>query len=190
MKILADCDGVLLDWEKAFHQWMQIRGHQQTGYDTYNISSMYEHVAQEEAKRLVTEFNGTSWMLGLEPMRDAIAGVHTLLHHGYHFDVITSLSLDPYAKQARDINLSAHFGQGAIDELICLDTGAEKHDALSKYEGTGYWWIEDKPENCDVGLEFDLKPILIDHPHNRWYNNSKVIRVADWSELCKVVLSA
>lgn len=188
-KILTDCDGVLLDWETAFHNWMRDKGHQQNAKDNYHIHIMYPHLAQDEAKRLVTEFNNSAWMCCLPVFRDADEGVGVLFNHGYRFDVITSLSLDPYAKKLRWSNLYAHLGTDAFDELICLDTGADKYDALSVYEGTGYWWIEDKPENCDTGLNFGLRPILIDHAHNQWYENPNVIRVKNWAEIVDVILN-
>lgn len=187
-KILTDCDGVLLDWETPFHEWMRSREYNQVRADSYHIHMMYEHLAQDEAKRLVKEFNNSAWMCCLPVFRDADQGVAKLFDHGYRFDVITSLSLDPYAKRLRWINLDTHLGGDAFDELICLDTGADKDDALKQYAGTGYWWIEDKPENCDTGLKFGLRPILIDHPHNQWYTNPNVVRVKDWQEVCEVIL--
>ena len=40
--ILTDCDGVLLDWEDAFHQWMQTQGHNKvTHRGMYDISTQY-----------------------------------------------------------------------------------------------------------------------------------------------------
>jgi hypothetical protein len=120
-------------------------------------------------------------------LRDADHGVATLVDAGYTFDCITSLSTDPYAKKLRWENLRQHFGNDAFDDLICLDTGADKDDALVKY-APGHWWIEDKPENCDTGLKYGHRPILIDHPHNQWYQNPAVVRVRTWQELCEVIL--
>jgi hypothetical protein len=187
-KILTDCDGVLLDWETPFHNWMKSKGYNKVDAASYHIHIMYEHLARDEAKRLVKEFNDSAWICCLPSLRDAEQGVAKLFDHGYHFDVITSLSLDPYAKKLREQNLNNNFKVDAFDRLICLDTGADKDIALEKYTDTEYWWIEDKPENCDTGLQFGLRPILIDHPHNRWYENPKVKRVNNWEELCGVVL--
>jgi FMN phosphatase YigB (HAD superfamily) len=36
-KILTDCDGVLLDWETAFHDWMVNKGYSKVVHDTYNL---------------------------------------------------------------------------------------------------------------------------------------------------------
>jgi hypothetical protein len=64
------------------------------------------------------------------------------------------------------MNLHKLFGPTAFERIVCLDTGAHKDDALEEYEGTGCWWIEDKPENADVGHKLGLKSILIEHGHN------------------------
>lgn len=188
-KILTDCDGCLLDWESAFHSWMKEKGYDKVDATSYHIHVMYEHLARDEAKRLVKEFNDSAWMCCLPIFRDADHGVSTLFEHGYRFDVITSLSLDPYAKKLRWMNLDDRLGDDAFDQLICLDTGADKDDALAEYAGTGYWWIEDKPENCDTGLKFGLRPILIDHPHNQWYDNPTVVRVNNWKEIVELILN-
>jgi FMN phosphatase YigB (HAD superfamily) len=186
-KILTDCDGVLLDWETAFHDWMVNKGYSKVVHDTYNIDIAYA-IPKTEKRDLVREFNESAWMVDLPVLRDAEEGFARLAMAGYRFDCITSLSTDPHAKTLRAINLNRHFGSDAFDELVCLDTGADKDDALEKYADTGLWWIEDKPENCDTGLKFGLRPILIDHPHNRWYDNPNVVRVRTWKELADIVL--
>ncbi len=186
-KILTDCDGVLLDWETAFHEWMVAKGYSKVVHDTYNLDVAYA-IPKTEKRDLVRDFNESSWMVNLAPFRDAPSGVARLFAAGYRFDCITSLSTDPNAKTLRAINLNTCFGSDAFEELVCLDTGADKDDALAKYTGSGLWWIEDKPENCDTGLKFGLRPILIDHPHNRWYDNPAVIRVRTWEELADIVL--
>ena len=185
-KILTDCDGVLLDWEGPFHEWMIKKGYTKIKHCIYNLAEAYG-IPKEDKHDIVREFNESAWMCCLPVLRDSRTGVATLVDAGYRFDCITSLSTDPYAKKLRWENLHTHFGKDAFDNLICLDTGADKDDALDKYE-PGHWWIEDKPENCDTGLKYGLKPILIDHPHNQWYQNPAVVRVKNWRELCEVIL--
>lgn len=187
-KILTDCDGVLLDWETPFHQWMQQKGYSKVKHGIYNLSEAYG-IDPNEKHDVVREFNDSAWMCCLPVLRDARSGVARLTEAGYRFDVITSLSLDPYAKRLRQLNLDNHFGKDPWNDLICLDTGADKDDALAPYKDTGLWWIEDKPENCDAGLRAGLRPILIDHAHNQFYNDERVIRVKTWEELCEVILS-
>ena len=86
--------------------------------------------------------------------------------HGYTFVCITSLSLDENAAKLREMNLQKMFGKTAFSKVICLDTGADKDEALSKYAGSNCYWLEDKPENATAGLRFGLRPILMEHGHN------------------------
>ena len=103
-------------------------------------------------------------------MRDAQYYIK-LLHekHQYKFVALTSLSLDPYAKYLRERNLKKLMGD-AFEKVICLDTGADKDEALlelsqvKKYKGS--YWVEDKPENAVAGINAGFKAILMEHGHN------------------------
>lgn len=186
-KILTDADGVLFNWESPFHEWMTKKGYYKVKHGIYNLAEVYGILSQEKLN-LVREYNESAWICCLPALRDSVEGIATLAKAGYRFDVITSLSLDPYAKRLRQQNLELHFGSEPWNELICLDTGADKDNALAEYKDTGLWWIEDKPENCEAGLRAGLRPILIDHPHNQFYENSAVVRVKTWNEICEVIL--
>jgi len=186
-KILTDCDGVLLDWEYAFHDWMSEKNFHKYNTNSYAIHERYSGMAEEDAERFVEEFNNCSRICCLPIFRDSVEGMEALAKAGYRFDCITSISADPYTKHLRWQNLKEHFGN-VFDELHCIGNGHSKDAALAKYEGTEYWWIEDLPKNCEVGLKYGLKPILIDHPHNRDYKNPNVIRVKNWEEICEIIL--
>ena len=95
--ILTDCDGVLLDWETQFKDWMHQQGYDLVDPTAYNMSVAY-NVPKEESKRLVKIFNESAWMGFLPALRDARSGVAKLVEAGYQFIVITSLSLDAKAK--------------------------------------------------------------------------------------------
>lgn len=180
--ILTDCDGVLLDWEVAFEQWMEQHGHTKVVQATYDISTTYG-IDKAEGKRLVREFNESAWMGFLPAFRDARSGVAKLVEQGYKFVVITSLSLDEKARMLRISNLKNIFGKDVFVDVICLDTGADKDDELVKYAGTGLWWIEDKPENAECGLKYGLKPILIEHNHNRDHDVEGIEYAEDWDDI-------
>ena len=184
--ILTDCDGVLLDWEVKFHEWMRAKGYNRIKYDIYNLAESYD-IPTFKKYDLVRQFNNSSWIGELSSFRDAVEGINKLKNAGYYFTIITSLSLDPFSKKLRNINLNSVFGINSFYDLVCLDTGAEKDSELEKYKDSGLWWIEDKPENCEAGLRAGLKPILIDHLHNQYYHNPKVIRVKTWRDVCDVI---
>jgi hypothetical protein len=184
--LLVDCDGVLLDWEYAFDQWMRRHGYVVKTEGNYLMDVKYG-IEKTEAKRLIRMFNESAWIRKLPPLRDAIHYVKKLhTEHGFIFHAITSLSNDQYAQHLRTKNLREMFGDTVFEKYVYLDTGADKDGVLLDYEGTGCWWVEDKPENADVGMDYGLKGILMDHKHNQSYTGD-ALRVRNWQEIYKIV---
>src|SRR5210317_811657 len=167
--IVTDCDGVLLDWEYKFHVWMHDQGYVLDPYakDDYDISTKYG-ISKEVGKDLVRSFNQSATIGCLPPLRDAIKYVKKLHEeHGYIFHCITSLSTDPYSQHLRTKNLRETFGDTVFEQYVYLDTGADKHEALDEYSGSECYWVEDKPENAEVGAVRGLKSLLMNHGHNQ-----------------------
>jgi hypothetical protein len=186
--ILTDCDGVLLDWEWAFRVWMTEHGYefQPEGKNHYYLHHHYKDTTQEDLKRLVKIFNESAAIGFLPALRDSTYYVKRLYEeHGYRFRVITSLSLDKNAKKLREMNLQKVFGD-AIESVICLATGADKDDALMPYKDSGLYWLEDKPENADVGHRLGLRSILIEHGHNMHHQCSYDL-VKNWREIFEII---
>ena len=186
-KIIAiDCDGVLLNWEQSFDDWMAFQGFPKHTSDHYDVSMNY-HMNKGQCEVLVKIFNESAWMKFLKPIEGAVENVKKIADLGYKFHVITSQSLDKNANQLREENLKEVFGD-VFEQIVCLDTGADKHEALSKIpEGT--FWIEDKPANAELGHDMGLVALLLDLPHNQVYNedNSLVQRVKNWTEIYNVI---
>jgi len=186
--ILTDCDGVLLDWEWAFNCWMIQHGFETTeGYQfKYDMAERYG-IPKEQVKKLVKTFNESAAIGFLPVLRDAMYWVKRLHEqHGYTFICVTSLSLDENAGKLREMNLQKMFGKTAFSEVICLDTGADKDEALSKYKDSNCFWLEDKVENATAGLQFGLRPILIEHGHNMNADVEYPI-VKNWLEVYKQI---
>jgi hypothetical protein len=186
--ILTDCDGVILDWEWAFHVWMQERRYisKPNSKQSYHLHDHYENLDFKESKKLIRIFNESAAIGFLPALRDSTYYVKRLHEeHGYQFRVITSLSLDKNAAKLREMNLVKLFGN-AIESVICLDTGADKDQALAPYEGSGLWWIEDKPENADVGHNLGLSSLLVEHGHNMTHTCNYPI-VKNWREIYKII---
>jgi FMN phosphatase YigB (HAD superfamily) len=186
--ILTDADGVLVDWEWAFQVWMTERGYQfkNEGKKNYDLHHSYEDMTQQEIKKLVKFFNESAAIGFLPAVRDSVHYVKRLYEeHGYQFRVITSLSTDENAGKLREMNLRKLFGD-AIESVICLDTGADKDDALAPYKDSGLYWIEDKPANADLGQRLGLKSILVEHGHNMDHQCSYPI-VKNWREVYEII---
>ena len=184
--ILTDVDGVLFDWEYSFDQWMKRHGYTKNAKRQYSIAAMYD-LEKTEANRLIRMFNESAWIRKLPPLRDAIHYVKKLhAEHGYIFHAITSLSNDDYSQHLRTKNLREMFGDTVFEKYVYLDTGADKDEELKVYEGSGCYWIEDKPENVDTGIKLGLDGILVSHDHNKTYDG-KAKCVRNWKEIYNII---
>jgi len=186
--ILTDADGVLLDWEWAFSVWMREKGYTMTegAKTSYYLHEHYAELDQKDAKKIVKQFNESAAIGFLPALRDSTYYVkRPHEEHGYQFRVITSLSKNKDAQRLRDMNLRKIFGD-AIEQVICLDTGADKDEALAPYEGSGLWWIEDKPSNADCGSNLGLNAILVEHGHNMDHLCNYPV-VKNWKEIYELI---
>jgi len=189
--ILVDADGVILDWEYAFSIWMQEHGFIKTegSQFIYDIGHRYG-IDHEQGRKLIKIFNESAAIGFLPPLRDAMYYVKRLHEeHGYVFHCITSLSLDANAGKLREMNLRKLFGKTAFEKITCLKTGADKNEALEPYRDSGCYWIEDKPENAEVGLELGLRSILVEHGHNMNHVNEQIPVVKNWREIYAIITS-
>jgi len=191
--ILTDIDGVVLDWEESFAIWMDYNGHQLVDdYQyKYDVAKRYG-MDKETSNKLVRQFNASAAIGFLPPLRDAQYYIK-LLHekHKYKFIAVTSLSLDPYAQKLRERNLAKLFGDNTFQEVICLDTGADKDDILIdlSYEYEGCYWIEDKIVNAQLGSDIGYDSILMEHGHSLKANgNFKVVK--SWEMIYDEILGS
>jgi hypothetical protein len=189
--ILTDCDGVCLDWEWAFNVWMGEHGFEEvTGSKlSYDMSLRYG-IPREQVVKLIRIFNESAAIGFLPAMRDSVYYIKRLHEeHGFRFHAITSLSLDPNAQKLREMNIHKLFGPTAFERIVCLDTGANKDDALEEYEGTGCYWVEDKTENAETGYRYGLCPILLEHGHNMHHYHPGIALVKNWKEIYELITS-
>lgn len=187
--ILTDCDGVLMNWEYAFSVWMKKMGYatqvHSTESSTYDMALRYG-IDSKEKDLLIRHFNTSSAIGYLPPLRDAMYYMD-LLHrkHGYVFHMITSLSLDPMAQDLRESNTRKLFGNTAFEKFIYTDCGENKDEVLAPYKDSGLYWLEDKIENAQLGLDLGLESILIEHSYNM---NSEICpKMKNWSQIYEYI---
>lgn len=187
--ILVDADGVLFDWEWGFDRYMISKGYTMLpgGEDEYLMYRRF-NCDKLTAKQEIKEFNESAAIAFLPPLRDAVEYVRRLKEQGWKFHCITSLSTLSSAREFRQRALDREFGPGVIDELTCLPTGSDKHEALEPYRNSGLWWVEDKPENADVGYAMGLRSILVEHGHNTDHECPYPV-VKNWREIYAIVTS-
>tara|TARA_R110000822_G_scaffold262721_3_gene387070 strand:+ start:536 stop:1120 length:585 start_codon:yes stop_codon:yes gene_type:complete len=183
MIILIDADGVLLDWEPAFHRFMLRYGYvgDQCDLTKYRMNLRYG-IDRTTSNLYVRHFNESCFMSSISPLRDSVKYVRKLHDdHGYKFHVITSQSDLYQAQQLRIQNLTNTFGD-VFEGFTILNTGADKSKSLKKFKGTGYYWIEDKLENAIAGQAIaGLNPILVRHEHTDMESCNNALIPAFWS---------
>jgi FMN phosphatase YigB (HAD superfamily) len=185
--ILTDCDGVLLDWEYHFHRWMEKKGFVKNDVVSYKIGEMY-NMSGLEAKNIIKHFNESAQIAFLSPYKDAVKYVRKLHEeHGYIFHCISSLSKDPAAQELRKQNLRKVFGETVFEEFILLGCGHDKDDALKPYENSECYWIEDKFENAELGIDMGLTSLLMSHDHNSGRNTRAKV-VNNWKAIYNEIL--
>jgi len=191
--IITDCDGVLTNWEFAFHTQMQYHGHiTTTGYkEYYDITKQYQI---SEGMKYIKEFNASAAIGFLPPHRDAqyyVAQYYVKLlneKHGYRFVVLTSFGTEPHAVELRKRNLVKLFGD-IFDDIICIETTETKEEKLAdlykKYGNAK--WIEDHPVNVDLGIAAGFDGLLMEHKHNLDYAGNATV-VKNWEEIYNIIV--
>jgi FMN phosphatase YigB (HAD superfamily) len=197
--ILTDVDGVLLEWEHHFTEWMLQRSYYNDKNERIypyhllpNKESTYEMAERfgltvQQIRKEIREFNKSAWMANQCPMPDSQTWVKLLAVEGWTFIPITSQTSDIPAQLVRKKRLQELFGEDTFKNYFILDTGMDKDSALSEFHNTGLYWVEDKPKNALAGLNYGLKPILIDHPYNRDFNHPDITRVNNWKQIHEMI---
>lgn len=181
-----------MNWEYAFDVWMVEHGFEQkpgTQFE-YRVGERYG-IPRDQGKKLTRMFNESAAIGFLPPLRDAMYYVKRLHEeHGYVFHCITSVSLNVNAQRLRMMNLHKLFGETAFERITCLDTGADKNDALEEYRDSNCWWFEDKIKNVIVGHNMGLNSVLIEHGHNMTFEHPTIPRVKNWKEIYNLITNA
>jgi len=191
--ILTDVDGVLLDWIFHFERWMakykdnplERYVNRPEYWTCYKIHERYK-LEQDVGYEYAREFNRSAEMRYLSPYIDAKKYVKKLHEEcGYVFHVITSQTSNSAARKLRIQNLQEIFGN-VFEEFKILETGASKAKALSAYEDSGCYWIEDKAVNVDTGIHLGLRGILMAETHNANYRGY-ASRVETWKDIYNII---
>lgn len=178
--ILTDVDGVLTNWSDSFCEWMISEGYTATEGvgDTYSLCEWFG-IEKDEKMMKVRQFNDSHRIENLPPLRDAVEFVQRIHKHGYKFFVISSMSENIIARERRIKNLKQTFGD-VFNGFIFLDTGSDKDDVLEQFRDSGYYWIEDKVENAQAGLDVGLKSVIMEHGFNMHSNIAP--KVKNWEQ--------
>lgn len=167
--LITDADGVLVNWNESFNDFMESKGHRLIDETAYAISARYD-IDGEAALDYIRYFNNSEHIVNLKPIIGAQNTIAKLHKSGMKITVVTSLSDSPEAKINRTKNLENLFGD-VFEEIICLEMGASKTAVLNNLDLPGCFFIEDHPMQAEAGAQAGLRSVLIEHPYNKDYNN-------------------
>ena len=189
--ILVDCNGVLLDYETGFREWMEQLGYHHVDLPKreYQFHHHFRDLTEDDATKLCDFYNRSEAVGHLLPFRNAEIFVPKLHEElGFKFRVLTSFGGDKWSQKRRDELLHEHFGN-AIENVEFLDFGEPKEHVLARYRDTGFWWIEDLPKNADAGHALGLQSVLIEHYYNSYHICNYPV-VTDWEQVYRVIKRA
>lgn len=184
MKVLLDCDGVLLDWESAFREWVTTKLRRPiAAQPTDWCLSKWLGVTKEESSALVEEFNAGEHFSRLRPLPGAVWAIYELAASGYEMHVITSCAANPKIAARRRENLADHFG-GVFASVTCLDLGQSKVKALVQHD-PGAIWIEDNFNHALTGHALGHRTYVLRYPHNQKHEHgsSGLTWCDNWPEI-------
>lgn len=162
--IIFDCDDVLLAWQQAFAVYL-------SNYHSINVDGLpkdwdmshWTGQSRERTFELIQEFNASFEFAFIPPVDDAEC-IGRLVGNRPIF-VLSCCGSAHHA--LRTYNLRTVFGP-IFDEIICLDLGASKVDALkSFYDQFGPCiWVEDNHGHAIAGKEIGHEAYLLRRSYN------------------------
>ena len=180
---LTDVDDCLFAWNDAFVEWMQQFQYIPVEHPEreWVISDKFTNLPEKEAEEFLQRFNTSAKQGFMPPKRDSVEWVNKLIKEGWKFIAITSVTDDPDVYKLRKMRIEELFPGGLI-KLHCLPLHYGKKECLAQYADGEYYWIEDKFINAEIGLQYNMKPLLLAHEYNR-VENSNIPRVRNWEEI-------
>jgi hypothetical protein len=195
-RVLLDCDDVLLDIIPGFRPFAETRlGRRLSpGPSSFDLSTWLS-IPREQTHDLIQAFNETegSGFEVLDPIPGAVEAVRWMRAQGLELHVVTSCSALPAVRDRRFGNLEAVFGAGSFADLVCLDLGQPKFDALARHPRS--LWIDDLPKNVVAGHRAGHLSCLIEGHHNRGGQDAEMEALGlpwyrDWEHLMGRVFAA
>ena len=164
--ILTDVDGVLLNYTAGFLRWATQIRHEKikfrlNGENKTNRFCEVLDINEDQESELVREFNFSADCGNLGPWKDSVKYVRKLHEeHGYMFHAITCLGSSKKAQDARIENLKRLYGNVFLAVDFC-EIGEAKDKHLSKYEGSGCWYLDDFHKHINTANKYGLECIWV-----------------------------
>lgn len=178
--ILVDCDGVLVDWNEGFMEFMKHYDFKELQDNSYSMRERYGFNAAQEYN-YVDMYCRSEFIAKLKPMKNSLEVVNRLAKRGYEFVAITSIGTDPQTYEHRKHNLETYF-PGVFKQIFCIPAGSNKSYILRAFQNMSDIWVEDHVDNAEDGTDLGFNSFLLTHSYNR-DSITKANRVDSWRDI-------
>lgn len=185
--LLLDIDGVCLDWNTPFVEFLQAKGHVLA--KNWQKDYVIEDWINQDTKtvnNLVCEFNQSATHGNLAPFDDAKYFIQIFKKEKFKFTAVTKCGIDPQIVELRKQNLIKAFGP-IWEDIHCIAVNKSKSPILKMYKNC--WFVEDQASNALQGAKLGHQTFLI----NRSYNlcdlvqHDLVMRVNSWKQIYQTI---
>ena len=186
--ILTDCDGVLLNWCTAFHDWMNGFGLFIKDDKEYSMAKAYG-ISEEDAEKYLNLACCSEMMKRLRPFSEEDVGViQDFVKKGWRISVLTATIDHPVIHNYRKENLINVFGENVFDQIICSDFSGKKIKHLKDLKSEYSYWVEDKVTNYKDGKSLGYKSFLMHRPWNKHLIKKSKYVVNNWKEIYDILM--
>lgn len=182
--LLVDFDGVMVNFNPTYDMFMYERGYHIINPKGYDVGFRY-NAPREVIYEEMHNFAASELFHTMPSMPYARSAISQLQDKGWVFHCITAAPKECYAE--RMLHAEMLYGKGVFQRLYCIGLNNCKREYLAKYKDTNCFWIEDRPENALLGLEYGLRPILLHHEYNDDFDHPDVYRAKDWYDILNEV---
>ena len=174
--LLTDIDGVVLDWQQHFNDYLD------KYYPGQELFDPTVFAQGEETGKIIKEFNNTAWIGFLKPWKDSVQVLTEFKNAGWHIFGCTSMGTDPYANALRKKNIE-NLMPDVFARVDIIPFMEPKGHWLSQWRGSGAVWVEDKWSNAILGADMGIKTFLMKQSYNSKHDYQGVEKVDNWRQI-------
>jgi DNA-binding beta-propeller fold protein YncE len=195
--ILTDVDGVLLNFLKAFSEFLKSKSlfkeefeFKIKGNEYFDLKELITLSCPVECESIINEFYLSKEIGKLKEQQDGLTDIIQSLNNDFNLICITCIGTTEHLKEQRQKNLINVFGD-CFKEIHCINITDSKEDLISslskKYDVITY--VDDRLKHINEAINAGVKPILFiqGYPHNEESNEYYVANC--WHDIKSIISS-